>query len=459
MDALRDVIGNMMREEQALLQERESQAQRSYRWAMVTGVLAGVVALIVLIGFIVLLQRHSIARSRAAAVIHNQRELLRITLASIGDGIITTDITGRVTYLNAVAEALSGWTQIDAAGVPLETVFNIVNEDTRQPVDNPAMRALREGMIVGLANHTILVARDGTERPIDDSASPIRDEHNAVVGCVLVFRDVTERRDAESQIQHRVDQLAEGDRRKDEFLATLAHELRNPLAPLSNAMAILKKAGNDPQLFQQTREMMERQLNQMVRLIDDLLDVSRISRGKMDLRIERVDLSDVIRQAVETCRPMAEAARHEVLVTTPAQPVYLDADPIRLAQVFSNLISNACKFTQPGGLIRVSAAASGNEVVVSVKDDGIGIPADKLSEVFEMFAQIDRSLERLHSGLGIGLTLVRRLVGMHGGTVEGAQRGTWARQHLYREAPGRWKRRRIQIEPACFVGGKRGDTA
>ncbi len=417
MDALRALTAEMTRDEERLLEERSGEAQRSYRWALATGVLAGVAALVVVIALVVVLQRHYVARSRAAAVIYNQRELLRVTLASIGDAIVTTDVHGRVTYLNVIAEALTGWKQADAAGIPLERVFNIVNEDTRRVVENPAMRALREGIIVGLANHTVLIARDGSERPIDDSASPIRDESGEIVGCVLVFRDVTERRDAERQIRVRVEQLAEGDRRKDEFLATLAHELRNPLAPLSNAMAILKRAGNDAAVLARTREMMERQLHQMVRLIDDLLDVSRISRGKLDLRVERVELGSVIRQAVETCKPMAEAARHEVTLALPEQPIELEADPVRLAQVFSNLVSNACKFTPPGGHVRIAAALQGDEVSVTVSDDGIGIPQDKLDEVFDMFAQIDHSLERSHGGLGIGLTLVRKLVGMHGGSV------------------------------------------
>jgi PAS domain S-box-containing protein len=297
----------MLQEEQELLDRRAEEHVRTYWWALLTGLLSGAAALVLVAAFIVLLQRHLNQSARAAAALFEQRELLRITLASIGDAIITTDTGGRVTYLNAVAESLTGWSSAQAAGQPLKDVFRIVNEESRHEVDNPALRALREGITVGLANHTVLIARDGSERPIDDSAAPIRDEAGTVVGSVLVFRDVADRRSAE--LRQRVDELAEGDRRKDEFLATLAHELRNPLAPLSNALGILKSAVDQPQAFARTREMMERQLGQMVRLIDDLLDVSRISKGKIELRLERVELAAVIHQAIEICRPLSPRRR------------------------------------------------------------------------------------------------------------------------------------------------------
>ncbi|HEV8362093.1 MAG TPA: ATP-binding protein [Gemmatimonadaceae bacterium] len=218
-------------------------------------------------------------------------------------------------------------------------------------------------------------------------------------------------------------ELRDADRRKDEFLATLAHELRNPLAPIRNALHIMQLAEDDGAAIDQARTMMERQLKQMVRLIDDLLDVSRITRGKLDLRKERVELAAVISNAVDTTRPLIEAAGHSLTVSLPPQPIYLDADPMRLAQVFANLLNNAAKYTDRGGRIWLSAALDEREIVITVRDTGIGIPAEALPTVFEMFAQVDRSLEKSQGGLGIGLTLVKRLVEMHGGTVEARSDG------------------------------------
>jgi PAS domain S-box-containing protein len=603
-------------------------------------------------------------------------EVLRVTLGSIGDGVITTDNEGRVTYMNAVAESLTGWTAGQARGRPLETVFRVLNEETRQAVENPAARALRGGLVVGLANHSVLIDRDGVERPIDDSAAPIKDEGGQVSGCVLIFRDVTERRrlekdeagrllaarqlativessddaivrksldgviqswnagaerlfgytaeqavgrpiamvipaeriaeedeilarlragqrvehfetvrvrsdgrrievsltispikdeagrviaaskiardvterksmEAERQkfvtlIENSTDfigisdldavptyinpaglrmvgldgmeearrvhvadfffpedqarimdeffpsvvekghgeidvrfrhfktgqpiwmafkvlkltdddgramafatvsqdvterrllqenlrklaaDLSEVDRRKNQFLATLAHELRNPLAPLSNMLQVLKRTGERGPAFPQALAIMERQLGQLVRLVDDLLDLSRITHDRLELRKSRVELGALVHQAAEATRPLADSARHTLRVVDPPGPIYLEADPARLAQVFGNLLNNSAKYTGPGGTIQVQTERHGDEAVVTVEDNGSGIPPEKLESIFEMFTQVDQSLERRQGGLGIGLTLVRRLVQMHGGSVEASSDG------------------------------------
>lgn len=216
---------------------------------------------------------------------------------------------------------------------------------------------------------------------------------------------------------------AEADRRKDEFLATLAHELRNPLAPIRNGLTVMRLASGDREAVEKARGMMERQVQQMVRLIDELLDLSRISRGKVELRLERVTLAAEVQSAVETSRPLIEGSGHELLVHLPSEPVFVNADTTRLAQVFSNLLNNAAKYTERGGHIRLTAEARDGEVRVSVKDDGIGIPPPMLPAVFDMFTQVDRSLEKSQGGLGIGLSIVRRLVEMHGGTVEALSAG------------------------------------
>jgi len=669
MDALRATAASMAAHEAQRLEARQAAADATYRTALLSETLALLAALAALIGLSIVLLRHLHARDEAQALIAAQRERLRVTLESIGDAVITTDLEGRVSNLNRVAESLTGWRAEQAQGQPLEAVFRIVNESTREPVENPAMRSLRDDVIVGLANHTLLIRPDGSETPIDDSAAPIRDPQGRVHGCILVFRDISERKAAEREIneaqarlqrvvtdmaiptmvfaddgevvlvnaawtgisgfdagelrtvpawtrkaygegaeamdaaiarlfdleqsvdngereittasgekrtwhfvtapigrdargrrmlvtnaidvterrgleqalaekeartrlameaanyggwewdrgndrmvwsdkmrelldigadepisferfqqclhsddralreraiaeawqtgvlraEYRVVRpdgelrwissrgrvlrgadggermlgvvgditeqkralavLEDADRRKDEFLATLAHELRNPLAPLRNSLAILQRSGDDPATFAKASGVMERQLMHLVRLIDDLLDVSRISLDKLVLRVELADLGAVVEHAVEASRPAAERAGHALEVRLPERPVKLQADRARLSQVFTNLIGNACKFTPDGGRVVIEARVAGEQAVVSVRDNGIGIAADRIGGVFEMFAQIDNSLERAHGGLGIGLTLVRRLVGMHGGSVVASSAG------------------------------------
>lgn len=603
-------------------------------------------------------------------------EVFRVTLRSIGDAVITTDTEGRITYLNEIAESLTGWSQKDALGKQLEQVFKIVNERTRLPVENPATKALHQGVVVGLANHTVLIKKDGSECPIDDSAAPIRNELGHIFGCVLIFRDVTaqrvierdkatqlltarllasiiessndaiisktlesiiqswnaaaeqlfgytaeeaigkhisliipperiseenqiiaslkagkriehfeterlrkdgqritvsltispikddsgkvvgaskiardvtERKRTERERQNFVtlvenstdfigicdmqgipffvnhaglemvglddieqarrtpvaefffpeDQgmiinhffpkvlenghgeievrfrnfktgearwmaykvftlidsdnkpvglatvsqdvterkrladdlrksaadLSEADRRKNEFLATLAHELRNPLAPMSNMLEVVKRAKGDPQILERAHGTIERQLDQMVRLVDDLLDLSRITHDRLELRRSDVELSSVVQQAVEVARPLIDAAGHHLTINIPDEPIYLNADRARLAQVFGNLLNNSCKYTKANGQISLSAKRLDNEVLVSVRDNGTGIPEDKLDTIFDMFMQVDRTSEHAQAGLGIGLTLVKRLTEMHGGSIEAKSKG------------------------------------
>jgi PAS domain S-box-containing protein len=217
--------------------------------------------------------------------------------------------------------------------------------------------------------------------------------------------------------------LRDADRRKDEFLATLAHELRNPLAPIRNGLQIMRLSNGGREAVEKARAMMERQVAHMVHLVDDLLDLSRISRGKIELRTGRVELAGVVQQAVETGRPQVEAAGLDLAVAVPPGPVYVDADATRLAQVFANLLNNAAKYTDRGGRVDLAVVRRGHEAVVSVRDTGVGIPAHMLPRVFEMFTQVDRHLERSQGGLGIGLSIVKKLVEMHGGAVEARSDG------------------------------------
>jgi len=258
---------------------------------------------------------------------------------------------------------------------------------------------------------------DGQLRWLSGKGEIIRDGSGRPVRMLGVNYDITQRKQDEEA-------LKEADHRKDKFLATLAHELRNPLAPIRNALQVMRLAGSDRGLMEQARSMMDRQLDQMVRLIDDLLDVSRISTGKLALRKERVELAAVITNAVDTARPVIEAAGHELIIKLTPQPVFLDADPMRLAQVFANLLNNAAKYTDRGGRIWLTATYEDDQLAVSVRDTGIGIPPEQLSAVFEMFTQLDPSLGKSQGGLGIGLMLVKQLLDMHGGTIEAHSEGT-----------------------------------
>jgi signal transduction histidine kinase len=237
------------------------------------------------------------------------------------------------------------------------------------------------------------------------------------------LRYAIERGRIEEELRQRVNQLAEMDRRKDEFLATLAHELRNPLAPIRNSLHLLRMSGASSPAAAPIHDLMERQVSHMVRLVDDLMEVSRITRGKIELRPERVELAAVLRSAVETSRPLIEAARHQLTIDLPSEPLILQADPVRLSQVVANLLNNAAKYTEEGGQIGLSARREGGMAVISVRDTGVGIPAEMLPRVFDMFAQVDRTLKRSQGGLGIGLTLARTLVEMHGGRMEARSEG------------------------------------
>src|SRR6185503_11899633 len=217
--------------------------------------------------------------------------------------------------------------------------------------------------------------------------------------------------------------LREADRRKDEFLAILAHELRNPLAPLRNAVEILRAKGPPVPELQWARSVIDRQAQQMGRLVDDLLDVSRISRGRIELRRGRVALSTIVGTVLEASRPTIEKWGHQLTVVLPAEPLFVEVDVVRIGQVLLNLLDNACKYTDRGGHISLTVEQGDQRAVIRVRDNGIGIPAEMLASVFEMFTQVDRSLERAQGGLGIGLTLVHRLVALHGGSVEAHSAG------------------------------------
>jgi PAS domain S-box-containing protein len=516
-----------------------------------------------------------------------QREWFQTALRSIGDAVIATDERGNVTFLNPVAEALTGWSVKESEGKPLAEVFRIMNETTRETTESPVDRVLREGVVVGLANHTILVQKSGGEIAIDDSAAPIRGTDGVLVGVVLVFRDVSAARRiaqraeflarageelassldyattlatvaklavptiadwcavdivedgavrrlavthvdpekvkwvlevqeryppdpdapqgvpqilrtgksemievipaelleagakdeehlriireldlrsyvgvplcrgsetfgaitlvmAESHRTYDKDDLAfaealaerasiavenarlyraaeaaraeaeHANRAKDDFLAMLGHELRNPLAPILTALELMKLRGDGN--VAREREIVERQVHSVVRLVDDLLDVLRITRGRIELDKAPIELADVVAKAFEMAQPLIEARRHAIETDVP-RGLVVEGDAVRLGQVVANLLTNAAKYTEPGGRITVVGSRVGDRVQLRVRDTGIGIAAPMLASIFDVFVQAPQAIDRAQGGLGLGLTIVRSLVQMHGGTV------------------------------------------
>ncbi|CAN5714898.1 hypothetical protein BH23GEM11_BH23GEM11_10120 [soil metagenome] len=470
------------------------------------------------------------------------------TLSSIGEAVITADRENRITFLNPVAESLTGWSR-EAVGEPLDRVVRIVDDENREPVELPTVRAQRDGRSVETGEHRLLVARDGTERAITGNASPLRDDSGEVAGVVLDFRDISEHRELEksleravryardiistlrepflvldselrvdtanqafyrmfevsaeetekcllfdlgngqwdipelrelldevvtrkemiedfevdhtfpnlgrrvmllnarpfppessspdsillaiqdvtprreSALQERAEELAEIDRRKNQFLATLAHELRNPLAPIRSGLEVVRLSGRGGEVIRRATAMMERQVGQMARLVDDLIDISRINRGEIELRRERIDLASSLRHAVEAVRSYCEAVELTLTVTFPSQSIPVNVDPVRLEQVVGNLLTNACKFTNKGGLVSLAVEKEGDFAVIRVQDNGIGMSPDQLPQVFELFMRADTEPDRPQKGLGIGLALARHLVEQHGGTIEALSDG------------------------------------
>lgn len=275
------------------------------------------------------------------------------------------------------------------------------------------MERWKASLASGTAFDTVVSIKgaDQTYRPFLSRANPLRDREGRVLFWFGTCTDIA----AQIEIE---EALRDADRRKDEFLATLAHELRNPLAPLRNTLEILKMPGLDAQTVRDSRDLMERQVQHLVRLVDDLLDVSRVMRGKIELRKEPVSLATIVSRAVETAKPLIDALGHRLELLVPPEPVVLDADPIRLAQVIGNLLTNAAKYTEPGGRIELSVVRDGDHAVVRVRDNGIGIDAETLPHIFALFVQVDHAATRSQGGLGIGLTLVQNLVEMHGGQVQ-----------------------------------------
>ncbi len=345
---------------------------------------------------------------------------MRSVVDHVIDGIVTIDEGGNVESFNPAAEKMFGYQSAEVLG---RNVKMLMPEPYYSEHDAYLDNYVSTGKpkIIGIGREVVGRRKDGSTFPMELAVSEFH------IGARRYFtgivRDITERKRLEDQLRERVDALAEADRQKDEFLAMLSHELRNPLAPMRNALYLLKRAQQDPETVQAARDVMERQMHQLVRLVDDLLDVSRIIRGKIDLRRDRLDIGAVVARAVETAQPVVDAHGHVVSVSLPESPLEVEGDMVRLAQVVSNLLTNAAKYSGSAGRIDVLARRDGDVALITVRDRGAGIPHELLPRVFDLFVQGAHTLARSQGGLGIGLTLVRRLVEMHGGTVCAASAG------------------------------------
>ena len=364
------------------------------------------------------LTREIAARRRAESALAAVSKRFRVTLSSIADAVIATDAAGRVTFMNEIAERLTGSSLADALGRHLDNVFVTIDPVTRERLEGPASRMREPRDIRGPGNRPLLVSADGSETPIDGSSAQIRVDDGRTDGVVLVFRDIGARQTLERALIDKTERLEEANRRKDLFLSMLAHELRNPLAPLKTGVHLLERKHGASQDISRLAQMMERQIAHMTRLVDDLLDVARLTRGAIELRTRPVSVRDAVEQAIEMSRSSFEARALNLKTLIDPGAATVEGDSTRLVQVFANLLSNAAKFTPGGGTVCVESHTTAHEAVVEVRDNGAGMEQSLVPRIFDLFVQADSSLDRAQGGLGIGLTVVRSIVQLHGGSVE-----------------------------------------
>ncbi|QYF93537.1 PAS domain S-box protein [Massilia sp. PAMC28688] len=335
----------------------------------------------------------------------DSRERFQQIVRQAATGVVQTDVDGRFILVNKKYCDMLGYTEGELLG---KTVMEVTAEDSRDATQASVALAAAGGN--GFVIEKRYRRKDGSLIWAKSNVNSVRDGNGVYQGLVAIVVDISDSKLAEAR-------LSEADRRKTEFLATLAHELRNPLAPIRSGLGVMRLGADNPAVVAKVRDMMDRQVTHMVRLIDDLLDVARISGGKLELKKSVVDLKAVLFSAVETSLPLIEGGQHALSLEVSDEELMVDVDATRVAQVVSNLLNNSAKYTPAQGRIVLKAWREGQEAVVSVTDNGVGIPAEALVTVFEMFSQVGRNLERAQGGLGIGLSLVRRLVDMHGGSV------------------------------------------
>lgn len=369
------------------------------------------------------LNREIRRRIHVEADLRDQREWLHTTLSSIGDGVIATDGAGAVVFMNHVACDLTGWAADEARGRPITDVFAVVHEDTHAQVEHPVLAVIQQGAPVGLAGSSLLVRRDGRETPIDDIAAPIRGAYGELLGVVLVFRDVEQRRTLEREERAAREALEQASRAKDEFLTTLSHELRTPMNAILGWLQMIALGAVPRERLDDALRVVFRNAELQAKLIEDLLDVSRALTGRLEIQREPLQVHAVVAMALDMVRVAAVEKGVDLLERGPAADAVVLGDRQRLLQILTNLLSNAVKFTARGGRVEVWTELSAGQVHVGVTDTGEGIDPSFLPRVFDRFSQYDNTITRNAGGLGIGLAIAQTLARLHGGTLTASSEG------------------------------------
>lgn len=356
--------------------------------------------------------------------LQQQKDLLSVTLASIGDCVLVADKEGLITFMNPVSEEVTGWKLNEAIGRPTSEVFRILNEHTRAAVESPIDKVLREGVIVGLANHTLLIRKDGSEIPIDDSGAPIRDGHGGTRGVVLVFRDFTQQKRAEQEVLAAKDAAETANKAKDQFLAMLSHELRTPLTPVLATLNLWEASEDIPAALRGDVEMLRRSIELEARIIDDLLDLTRIARGLLSFSPENTDVHSLIEFLVGLSQSELQNKVLKLTLKLDAPRHHVHTDAARLQQVLWNVLRNAVKFTDQGGAITITTSNGAQDRLdITFHDTGIGMTPDTLSKLFIPFEQADPTKNRHYGGLGLGMAISNALVDLLDGEIRAESPG------------------------------------
>jgi PAS domain S-box-containing protein len=354
--------------------------------------------------------------------LRDSEEWLATTLSSIGDAVIATDMQGKLIFINPIAERLTGWSRSEAHGRPVNEIFRIVDEETRAPVASPITQALATGQVTGLNDQTLLIARDGTATPIDDSAAPIRNNQGAARGVVLVFRDITERKRADNELRRARDEAEQANRAKSQFLANMSHELRTPLNAVIGYSEMLQEEAGDlgVEEFVPDLQKIHGAGKHLLALINDILDLSKVEAGKMDLYLERFDVPNMIGEITTTIQPLILKNENRLEVDCPPETGVIHSDLTKVRQCLFNLLSNAAKFTNHGVITlmaRRETVGGRDWLWFEVADTGIGITAEQQARLFEPFSQADASTTRKYGGTGLGLAITRRFCRLMGGDI------------------------------------------
>jgi PAS domain S-box-containing protein len=424
MDQLRSLVADMVQGERSSLRAARQRSDQVTRWRSWTyaGLCMGVLA--ILASAFGRIRREMSASDAAARETQRQRDLLAVTLASIGDAVIVTDGAGRITFLNGVAEKLTGWTMAEAAGQPHAAVFRILSEDTQTPAPDPVDGVLRDGVVVGPANHTLLVGRNGAQTPIDHIGAPIRETDGAIRGVILVFRDFSEHKQAETKLKAAYESLESAGKAKDRFIATLSHELRTPLTPVLATLANWESDPNLPDNLRGQAQMLRRNVELEARLIDDLLDLTRIAKGKVPIQLETIDVHQTLEGVVTMNGSEINTRRIQVSMLLGAANHYVMADVARLQQIFWNVLKNAVKFTPEGGRITITTANDiPGQLRIQFDDNGIGMSPETLQRIFRPFEQGTLDMPRRYAGLGLGMAIAKALTDAQSGTITAASNG------------------------------------